>query len=82
MVEVWTIGLRIEQFEWFSQKVEQSEWFIRRLNSLNELFEDWGGLEVLQKGWGEYTSGSARYCRSGKVGVLKVILEKIMVEER
>ena len=36
----------------------------------------------LQKGWREYTSGSARYCRSGKVGVLKVILEKIVLEER
>ena len=55
---------------------------VKGLNSLNELFEDWGGLEVLQKGWGEYTSGSARYCRSGKVGVLKVILEKIILEER
>ena len=52
------------------------------LNSLNELFEDWGGLEVLQKGWGEYSRGSVGYCCFRRVGVLKVILEKIMVEER
>ena len=52
------------------------------LNSLDKLLEDWGGLEGLQKVWGEYTCGRSGYCRSGKVGVLKVILEKIILEER
>ena len=29
---------------------------------MNELFEDWGGLEVLQKGWGEYTCVGSGSC--------------------
>ena len=52
------------------------------MNSLDKLLEDWGGLEGLQKVWGEYTCGRSGYCCFGKVGVLKVILEKIILEEK